>query len=267
MWSRFDEGTLAEAIRGYPGRSVWIPETSEYTVVRPWRHRSEIAEIAELSALRNPNALVEAAASSARENGANLLLMVEVEESRRPAFYERIGMPLLEEVVTYELRVLPNLAGPSQIKFDIADANDPGDLNDLLAIDEASFPWVWKNSPAEFRQYGDAPGVELFVGRLDGRPVACVGVTAYLGFGHIDRVAIIPECQGQGLGTEAVRFALRRLASAGAKKIGLSTQRANVRSQHLYERLGFRRAITNDYRLYGRVLAQPDGVAGMFAIG
>jgi ribosomal protein S18 acetylase RimI-like enzyme len=266
FWSRFDSGTLAATVATYPHRSVWIPKTSEYAVARPWRHRDEIAELAELSAMRHPEALVEAAAERAGKLGAFLLLMVEVEESRRPSFYSRIGMDLLEEVVTYELRTLPpESARPSRLTFRRADVEDPHDLSELLAIDGASFPWVWRNSPAEFREYGDAPGVEIFLGRRDGRPAAYLGLTAHLGFGHIDRVAVLPDQQGVGLGTEAVRFGIDRLASAGAKKIGLSTQRVNHRSQHVYERLGFRRAITNDYRLYGKILACPDGVANMFA--
>ena len=266
-WSRYEAATLAAAITTYPNRSVWMPETSEYAVLRPWRHRDEIADLAELSANRHPEALVDAATERATKYGAYLLLMVEVEESRRPSFYARIGMELLEEVVTYELRALPPAAEvPARLEFARADVSEPRELAELLAIDGASFPWVWQNSSFEFREYGDAPGVEIFIGRLAGRAVAYIGLTAYLGFGHIDRVAVIPDFQGQGFGTEAVRFGIERLASAGAKKIGLSTQRVNLRSQHVYERLGFRRAITNDYRLYGKILACPDGVADMFAI-
>lgn len=217
--------------------------------------------------MRHPEALVNAAAERAGRLGAYLLLMVEVEESRRSSFYSRIGMDLLEEVVTYELRALPPPpTRPAPLSFTRADVDDPRDLAHLLSIDGASFPWVWRNSPAEFREYGDAPGVEIFLGRLDGHPAAYLGTTAYLGFGHIDRVAVLPDLQGAGLGTAAVRFGIDRLVSAGAKKIGLSTQRVNLRSQHVYERLGFRRAITNDYRLYGKILAVPDGVADMFAI-
>jgi len=134
-----------------------------------------------------------------------------------------------------------------------------------LKIDHAAFPWVWWNEPPEFLEYSEAPGVEMFIGRLDGRPVACLGITAYLGWGHIDRVAVLPELQGRGLGTDAVRFALRRLAASGAKRVGLSTQKGNIASQRVYERLGFRRAVTNDYRLYGKVLARPIGVTDMFS--
>jgi ribosomal protein S18 acetylase RimI-like enzyme len=265
FWTRFDQEGLQETLRAYPGRSVWMPETSEYAIVRPWRHRPEIAAIAELSAMRHPGELAEAAERHAGELGANLVLMVEVEESRRPAFYQGIGFDLLEEVVTYELGKIPDLAGASGLKFGRADVEHPDDLAELLAVDHSAFQWVWWNEPAEFREYAEAPGVEIFVGRLNGRPVSYFGITAYLGWGHIDRVAVIPELQGQGLGTEAVRFALRRLATSGAKRIGLSTQRANLASQKVYERFGFKRAIASDYRLYGKILVRPQGVTNMFS--
>jgi ribosomal protein S18 acetylase RimI-like enzyme len=265
FWTRFDETSLVETLRTYPGRSVWMPETSEYALVRPWRHRPEIASIAELSAMRHPSELAGAAERRALGLGANLVLMVEVEESRRPAFYKGIGFNLLEEVVTYELAKIPDLAGASRLKFTRADIENPVDLRELLEIDHASFPWVWWNEPAEFQEYADAPGVEIFIGRYDGRPVSYLGMTAYLGWGHIDRVAVIPELQGQGLGTDAVRFTLRRLVTSGATRIGLSTQRGNLASQKVYERLGFRRAITSDYRLYGKILLRPPGVTNMFS--
>lgn len=266
FWTRFDETSLADMLAVYPGRSVWMPETSEYAFVLPWRHRPEIAAIGELSAIRNPRPLVEAAERNAAAHGAHLLLMVEVEESRRPSFYERIGFQLLEEVVTYELAKIPDLSGAGQLKFTRADVASAVDLAELIFVDDASFPWVWRNSPAEFVEYSDAPGVELFIGRLEGRPVAYFGITSYLGWGHIDRVGIIPAQQGRGLGSEAVRFALRRLATSGAKKIGLSTQRSNIAAQRLYERFGFRRAVTNDYRLYGKVLSLPNGVRDLFSV-
>lgn len=266
FWSRYDSITLADEVLAYPGRSVWKPETSEYAVARPWRRRPEIAELAELSAMRSAAELVDEVASNVGALGGFALLMVEFEEMRRPAFYAEIGLNLLEEVVTFELRRLPELTGRSRLVFRRADMDNVRDLSDLLQVDGAAFPWVWRNSADEFRAYSALPGVETFIGSLGDHPIACLSTTAYLGFGHIDRIAVLPEHQGHGFGAETMRFALRRLASGGAKKIGLSTQKTNVRSQRLYEGFGFRRAATNDYRLYGRILALPQGVTDMFTL-
>src|SRR5262249_31679163 len=101
------------------------------------------------------------------------------------------------------------------------------------------------------------------------QPVAYVGLTSYLGWGHLDRIAVLPSLQGQGLGQEGLAFALDHLARLGSRRVGLSTQRTNVHSQHLYERAGVRRAWGNDYRVYGRFLRRngehPGGGASQFS--
>src|SRR5215216_4976028 len=97
----------AEEVRrilfSYPGRSVWLPETLEFAVVAPWRHRNEVANIRHLVAVRNPELLIEAAVERCARERAVLVISIELEEVRRPAFYQGVGFRLLEEVVTFEL--------------------------------------------------------------------------------------------------------------------------------------------------------------------
>jgi len=47
-----------------------------------------------------------------------------------------------------------------------------------------------------------------------------------------------------------------------ARRVGLSTQADNLRSQQLYERYGFRRAGGNDYTIYGSWLDDAVGTNG-----
>jgi ribosomal protein S18 acetylase RimI-like enzyme len=239
----------------YPGRSVWLPETLEFAIVAPWRHRQEVAIIRHLNAVRHPGTLVEAAVERCDANEAVLVLSIELEEVRRPAFYQSIGFHLLEEVVTYELdRLPPPGRRPGRLHFVPVDPTDAAARAALLTIDHSAFPWLWRNSDLEFQTYAYTPGVELYVGLLADRPISYVGLTSDLGWGHLDRIAVLPSFQGQGLGQEGVAFSLDRLARLGSRRVGLSTQRTNVHSQHLYERAGFRRAWGNDYRVYGRYL-------------
>jgi RimJ/RimL family protein N-acetyltransferase len=239
----------------YPGRSVWLPETLEFAIVSPWRHRAAVANIQELVAARQPEVLVEAVVERCARTSAALVVMIELDEVRPPAFYDRVGFQLLEEVVMFELDRLPPVGGVSgRLRFLPADPFDAATRATLVAIDWAAFPWLWRNNDLEFNAYGLVPGVELFIGYLDHQPIAYLGITAYLGWGHLDRIAVLPSLQGQGYGQEALAFAIDRLARLGAQRIGLSTQRGNMRSRHLYERFGFRRVWGNDYRLYGRFL-------------
>lgn len=253
--SKIEPEDVRRALFTYPGRSVWLPDTLEFAVVAPWRHRSEIAHIRHLAAVRHPELLVEAAVERCDARGAFLVIALELEEVRRPVFYQSVGFQLLEEVVTFELDRLPAPGlRPRHLRFVQVDPADAHARATLLAIDQAAFPWLWQNNDLEFETYGFTPGVELYFGMLDNQPVSYVGLTTYLGWGHLDRIAVLPALQGQGLGQDGLTFALDRLARLGSRRVGLSTQRTNVHSQHLYERAGFRRAWGNDYRVYGRFL-------------
>jgi ribosomal protein S18 acetylase RimI-like enzyme len=263
-WSRLTHADIRRAVQRYPGRSVWIADTLEYAVVSPWRHRPEIANVTEVAAVRHADELLAAVLDRARAHEAAAVISLELNEIRRPAFYERAGFALIEQVVTYNLEpVRPVRAGERRLRFRPANLLDDGDVSLLLDLDRLTFPWIWRNNREEIRSYAFAPGVEVFLGYLDQEPVAYVGVTAYFGWGHLDRIAVTPGMQGEGFGREALAFAIARLASAGARRIGLSTQEANVRSQRLYEGFGFRRVAANDYRLYGNVLKLPDGVKSL----
>ena len=65
-----------------------------------------------------------------------------------------------------------------------------------------------------------------------------------------------------GLGRAALDYAVMAMANAGARRIGLSTQGNNASSRALYERYGFRRATSHDYRIYGRRLTADSNVEG-----
>jgi ribosomal protein S18 acetylase RimI-like enzyme len=257
--TRFHPDEIHRILDVYPGRSVWAPETLEFAIAAPWRHRNEIANIQELSAVRHPEQLIEAVAHRARSKGAALVLSIELDETRRAAFYQRIGFSEIEEVITYELNQPLRLVNPVQnLRFIQADTTDPEALARLCAIDHAAFPWLWWNSSLEFEVYGLTPGVEIHIGYSGSEPVSYVGFTTYPGWGHLDRIAVIPGAQGSGLGRESLDFAVSSLMRQGARRIGLSTQKVNVRSQQLYERYGFRRSRANDYRLYGKYLVDLD---------
>jgi RimJ/RimL family protein N-acetyltransferase len=260
-WSRTSNDVAKEAISAYPGRSLWIPDTLEYAIVGSWRHRPEIANVIELSAVRHPTELLAEVVARASALGAALVLSIEVDESRPPAFYDRIDFSMLEEVMTYELDCLSWSGGAAgRLEFSKVEFGQSSLLPRLIELDHRTFPWLWWNSPEEFTAYAASPGVELFLGRTNGEPIAYIGITSFLGWGHLDRIAVAPEAQGHGLGKEALTFAINRLVQLGARRVGLSTQRQNLRSRRLYERAGFHHVTANDYRLYGRILRLPGGV-------
>ena len=250
-WSTTSLQRLIEIVTAFPHRSVWNPASGDYAIVNGWRHRPEIAHLFELAAPRDPVAVVQSAIAAARDDGAQLFITVETDSTRRPAFYERLGLSLMEEVISLEH---PDPKPREQRVDDIRPLGDLDQttLDQIVALDHAAFPWIWRNSTREFRTYVEEPGVELYGVVLGGRIVAYIGFTAFLGWGHIDRVAVDQDHQGQGLGLKLTRFAIDRLVRVGARRIGLSTQASNVPARGMYEKLGFVRQLATDYRLYGR---------------
>ena len=90
----------------HPGRSVWVPSTLEYAVIGPWRNRPEIASIEDLVAVRHMEELLRAAVERCAAHGDDLVLTVELDSRRSPARYERAGLEMLEEVITYEMVIM-----------------------------------------------------------------------------------------------------------------------------------------------------------------
>ena len=258
-WSRFDPADVEAVLKAAPGLSTWIPELHEYALVGPWRHREDIAHVIELVSIRHPVPLTVASLQRAKHSGVRLFLAVEMTERRRSSFYEQVGLTVLEEVLSYELP-RPGTIRPAAGKIEPVVDPSSQDLDTLLEIDSDAFPWLWRNSFAEFREYLRQPGVETYFLVEAGEPVGYLGITSYSGWGHIDRVAVRASYQGHGLGRKLTVFAISRLTSLGSTRIGLSTQRRNDRSQSLYESLGFRRQAGSDYLIYGCPLVESDSI-------
>lgn len=258
-WSSpFDNRTLAAHLRRHPSRAFWVPQTGEYIVGEPWRHRDEITVVADIVSREHGAAMIERLRRPDDALGHELVVMTDFVGSRAPGFYARLGLGLLQEVICYELRVVPPELPRGTLRFERVTAERMDDLAGLLAVDHAAFPWLWWNSVAEFAAYAAVPGVELYLG-LDahGTPIAYVGITHFRGWGHLDRIGVLPGVQGAGYGLEALRFAVQTLRAGGATRVGLSTQANNARSQRLYNRFGFQRTYQNDYNIYG-VWVHPD---------
>lgn len=251
--SRVDINELDRTISVFPGRSLWVPEADELLVVSPWRNRDEIAAVAQISAIRRLDDLIDSARAASFRFGAAAFVMPEWNDTRSPRFYERNGLDLFEDVVSFETGT--GTSRPDDIRggFPVrVETIDSPLLEQVLAIDNAAFPWLWRNSRLEFEHYLLTPGVEIWMVRdRQGEPLGYVGITSYAGWGHLDRIAITPGRQGEGHGQTAVRFAMARLRQLGARRVGLSTQRSNLQSQRVYARIGFQQTRQNDYRIYG----------------
>ena len=107
-WSRLGIEDVRKLVAESPGHSLWIPETHEYVLVGPWRHRADVVHVQDLVAVRHPVELMRSAIQRALESGTRLFLAVEMAERRQDSFYDQIGLELLETVISYELAARPD---------------------------------------------------------------------------------------------------------------------------------------------------------------
>jgi ribosomal protein S18 acetylase RimI-like enzyme len=254
---RIDTADIETILATSPHQSFWAPESGEFVLVTPWRHRVELPNVHTLWSFRNDGALVRAAAEAAEARGAAALVMLETGERRRPAFYHQNGFSRVEVIRTYEHiepRVLARQVDPGTQEFVRVTLDQPALLAAVQMLDHQAFPWFWWNSPEEFDAYLRMSDVEVWAGVRDGAVVSYIGFTSFHQWAHLDRIAVAPELQGKGIGRSAVAFAARRTLAEGARHLGLSTQNGNRVSRHLYESLGFRHTRTSDYDVFGIVM-------------
>jgi ribosomal-protein-alanine N-acetyltransferase len=240
---------LGEHVERYPSASWYVPETNSYLVAGPWRRRDDIIEVLESHGDLHRAALWEALL----RGGAFGAVLVDPTEFRSaPDFYQARGVRPLEEVLVLRTSMLPG--PPALPEVNIAPVRKRM-LPDVVTLDASAFPWLWRNSRAEFDDYLATPGVQIWAAYHEGRMVGYVGFTDLTGWGHVDRVAVEEGMRGRGYGASLLGLALRTLHGLGAGYVQLSTQTSNERSLRLYRRFGFKPA-RGGYRLHGLYLTR-----------
>lgn len=119
--------------------------------------------------------------------------------------------------------------------------DDQPDLDAMLAIDEASFPAFWRFDCLALVESTQAtPKSSVFVIKDGDMGIAGFAV---VGYGHaisyLQRVAVHPDWQGQGMGRSLVRAAGRSARRHGSRAILLNTQFDNTPAIGLYEDEGY----------------------------
>lgn len=129
------------------------------------------------------------------------------------------------------------------LSYAIMDPRDPA-LVDLIAHHaahgDAHYPAESNHHQNGATLHGE--GVVLFVGQLDGRPVAMGG---YKPTGHaqaeMKSMHVLGAARGQGAGAQIVQMILDHAAASGMASINLETGslEGSAAARRLYERLGF----------------------------
>ena len=111
----------------------------------------------------------------------------------------------------------------------------------VLQVDRAAFSPPWRLDATGLREALVAtPSVRFRVAQVEGRVVGYAVAGRAARRGYVQRVAVLPGHDGQGLGRTLVTDALAWLARRGAHRAVVNTQEGNATALHLYETLGFR---------------------------
>ena len=115
------------------------------------------------------------------------------------------------------------------------------DLDELLEIDAGAFSPFWRFNRGALEEAIGATSRSTTLTILDSSGTSIA--YAVVGFGsaiaYLQRVAVRPNWQGQGMGRSLVRVVARKARTAGAKVLLLNTQTDNVSAIGLYEDEGF----------------------------
>jgi ribosomal-protein-alanine N-acetyltransferase len=114
----------------------------------------------------------------------------------------------------------------------------PGDLDGVMAIEEASFPTPW--SRGMFIEDLDRPFSRPFVAAGPSEEILGYAVCWNVaGESHLLNIAVHPESRGMGVGKALVRECIRRGAAAGSARVHLEVRVGNEEAQRLYLGCGF----------------------------
>ena len=115
----------------------------------------------------------------------------------------------------------------------------PSDLEDVLAIEEASFtnPWTREMYMAELENVGVS--CCCLARNIDRRIVGFCSFWRVADELHINNLAVLPENRRTGAATALLRHVLSEGAQLGAVRATLEMRRSNEPARILYEGFGF----------------------------
>lgn len=200
---------------------------------RPW---NDVEEAASLRLVRGSAAFLKACTDKVHDMGAGDIISPPLPVSGLKT-WESADYQRFMDLALMRLSLEPRPASPRHLVVE----SDRTEIQHLLDIDTAAFDPFWRFDINGLSEALDATGRStiLVIRDADGVPAGF----AIVGFGHaiayLQRVAVHPDWQGQGMGRSLVRISAKRARAAGAKAMLLNTQFDNEAAISLYESEGF----------------------------
>lgn len=200
---------------------------------RPW---NDAEPAASLRLVRGGSGFLEACAERLCQFGAPSVLSPPLPNGARKT-WEAAGFSDYLELTLMRLSLDDLPSPPDHLVVETDDIP----LESLLCIDQAAFTKFWRFDQRGLREAIDATGSStvLLIRDAEGGTAGF----AIVGFGtaisYLQRVAVHPRWQGQGMGRSLLRVAARKARASGARVMLLNTQLDNISALRLYESEGF----------------------------
>ena len=153
-------------------------------------------------------------------------------------YLSALGFHSVETVITLRRdggRLPVPTSGPVALRVATRD-----DLEQIAQVDAAAFASAWQISLPDIRS-AERIAYSVTVAHIDSTLVGYQLTTLYRASAHLARLAVIPEAQGQGVGSVLLDDLIRRFSRRGIQTMTVNTQASNLQSQRLYRRFGFQR--------------------------
>jgi len=112
------------------------------------------------------------------------------------------------------------------------------DLRRVMAIEHVVFPEPWSHG-VFVSELSLRKGRDYRVARLGRETVGYVGLMFVEDEAHVTTVAVAPEHQGRGIGTQIMLGVFEIALGQSARRVSLEVAVSNERAQALYRRFGF----------------------------
>jgi ribosomal-protein-alanine N-acetyltransferase len=181
------------------------------------------------------DALLSPCFDALRRRGARFVAYVGDEPWLVPRLRER-GFTVVNRILTYAKE---NGSVPSRGNQVVCvRPTREADLTAIVALDEVTFDPLWRNTATILTEiWTRCP--YFVVAELDGRVVGYQFNDLDGEHGHLTRVAVHPDFQGQGIGVRLMAEAIDFFQAVGVRVVTLNTQQDNVSAQRLYRWFGF----------------------------
>ena len=200
---------------------------------RPW---NDAVPMAHLRLVRGGgSSFIDDCVETLLDLGITAVLSPPLPRSARTA-WEAAGFDLYADL-TLMRRTLDRISPPSHLVL----TGDNGDIAEALRIDSVAFEEFWRFDDRALDEAMAATAssalhvVRSIDGGLAGFAVTGVGQT----IAYLQRLAVDPRWQAQGIGRSLVRTSARWAKKAGAGTLMLNTQTDNTSAIGLYESEGF----------------------------